>query len=85
MEVSLNKTINKVIGSVDAEKALALERANLISEINRVKFDLQDAYNNFDYANDSLLVDFYTYQIKAYEAKFEYLLKRAKEIGVCQT
>ena len=39
--------------------------------------------NNFDFVQDSLMVDFYTYQIKAYEAKFEYLIKRAKAMGIC--
>ncbi len=83
MEVSLNKLTNKVIGAVE-EQVLATEKANILSEINKVKYELQDAYNNFDYVHDSLLVDFYTYQIKAYEAKFEYLLKKAKELGLCQ-
>ncbi len=83
MEISLNKPTNKVIGAVE-EQVLAIEKANILSEINKVKYELQDAYNNFDYVHDSLLVDFYTYQIKAYEAKFEYLLKKAKELGVCQ-
>ncbi len=83
MEVSLNKLTNKVIGAVE-EQVLATEKANILSEINKVKYELQDAYNNFDYVHDSLLVDFYTYQIKAYEAKFEYLLKKAKEMGLCQ-
>ncbi len=81
MEVSLNKQLNKVVGAVD-EKILASEKANLLLEINRVKSELQNAYNNFDYVQDSLMVDFYTYQIKAYEAKFEYLLRKAKEIGI---
>ncbi|MDF2986281.1 MAG: hypothetical protein K0R50_1791 [Eubacterium sp.] len=83
MEVSLNKPLNKMVGAVE-EKLLATEKANLLSEINRVKIELQDAYNNFDYVQDSLMVDFYTYQIKAYEAKFEYLIKKVKELGVYQ-
>jgi len=81
MEIPLNKTTNKVIGTAE-EQYLAMEKANILAEINKVKYQLQEAYNNFDYVEDSLLVDFYTYQIKAYEAKFEYLLKKAKEIGI---
>lgn len=83
MEISLNKHINKVVGTVE-EKILEAEKNNLMTEINRVKYELQDAYNNFDYAQDSLMVDFYTYQIKAYESKYEYLLKKAKAIGLCK-
>jgi|GEM_PF-2750903 len=84
MEISLNKQMNKVVGTLE-EKAIAADRANLLSEIERVKCQLQEAYNNFDFVQDSLMVDFYTYQIKAYEAKFEYLIKKAKEIGLCRT
>lgn len=82
MEVSLNKQLNKVVGTVE-EKILDVERTDILFEINKVKCDLQDAYNNFDFVQDSLMVDFYTYQIKAYEAKFEYLIKRAKAMGIC--
>ncbi|OPX45804.1 hypothetical protein CLHUN_07420 [Ruminiclostridium hungatei] len=84
MEISLNKQMNKVVGTLE-EKVIAADRANLLSEIERVKGQLQEAYNNFDFVQDSLMVDFYTYQIKAYESKFEYLIKKAKEIGLCRT
>ena len=35
-------------------------------------------YNNLQYA-DSDLIDYYTYQIKAEEAKYNYLIKQAKK------
>ena len=35
-------------------------------------------YNNLHYA-DSDLIDFYTYQIKAEESKYNYLIKQAKK------
>lgn len=81
MEISLNKVIGKVMKPTEA-LALAAERENLIIEIKKLKSDLADAHNNFNYASDSLMVDFYTYQIKAFETKFEYLIKKAKEAGL---
>lgn len=84
MEISLNKQLNKVVGTLE-EQVIAADRANLLAEIERVKCQMQEAYNNFDYVQDSLMVDYYTYQLKAYEAKFEYLIKKAKEIGLCRT
>lgn len=83
MEVSLNNSLSKVITPLE-EKIWASERANILTEIKKVKSALQEAYSNFDYVADSLLVDYYTYQIKAYEAKFEYLIKQAKTMGICE-
>lgn len=83
MEISLNKSLNSVVDAVE-KKDSEFNMAKLRLEIERVKLDLQNAYNNFEYVNDALMVDFYTYQIKAYEAKFEYLIKLAKEMGTCQ-
>ncbi len=83
MEISLNNSLNKVVTAAE-KKVLADEKASLLMEIRQVKNDLQHAYSNFDYFADSLMVDYYTYQIKAYEAKFEFLLKKAKELNVCE-
>lgn len=81
MEISLNNSLSKAINTKEAQM-LAAERANILMEIQRVKCDLTDAYNNFNHVEDSLLVDYYTYQIKAYETMFEYLIKKAKAIGM---
>lgn len=49
----------------------------LIDTIKYVKKSLSNMYNNLQYA-DSDLIDYYTYQIKAEEAKYNYLIKQAK-------
>lgn len=81
MEISLNKSLNRVVTTTEAE-VLETERITLLREISKVKSDLSDAYNNFNYVEDSLMIDYYTYQIKAYETMFEYLIKKAKAIGI---
>ncbi len=81
MEISLNKSLNNVVKTSEA-KALASERVIVLKEIEKVKGELHKAYKNFDYVNDSLMVDYYTYQIKAYETMFEFLIKKAKAIGI---
>lgn len=81
MEISLNKITGKVIKPAES-LILDAEREKILIEIKNLKIDLADAYNNFDYASDFLMVDYYTYQIKAFETKFEYLLKKAKEAGL---
>lgn len=50
----------------------------LIEAIRKVKIELKNMYNNLQYA-DSDLIDYYTYQIKAEEAKYNYLIKQAKK------
>jgi hypothetical protein len=56
-----------------------IEKDNeLIKNIQSVKENLNNMYNNLQFA-DNDLVDYYTYQIKAEEAKYNYLIKQAKE------
>lgn len=81
MEISLTSTLKNIIDTMDTE-VMAAEKVNLLIEIKTVKSELQSVYNNYEYAEDPLMIDYYTYQIKAYETKFEYLIKRAKALGV---
>lgn len=50
----------------------------LLDTIKFVKKNLGNMYNNLQYA-DSDLIDYFTYQIKAEEAKYSYLIKQAKK------
>lgn len=67
---------NKIIEKSDEEKEI-----ELILSILKAKKELDEACKNFEYAQDDL-IDYYTYQIKATRAKFDYLLKQAKEQGL---
>lgn len=49
----------------------------LINTIKYVKKNLSAMYSNLEQAQDEL-IDYYTYLIKAEEAKYGYLLKEAK-------
>lgn len=60
------------------EKTEEEKDEELINSIKNVKKNLRDMYNNLHYA-DSDLIDYYTYQIKAEEAKYNYLIKQAKK------
>ena len=67
---------NKIIEKNESEKDL-----DLIISIIKVKKELEEANKNFEFAEGDL-IDYYTYQIKANRAKFDYLLKKAKENGI---
>ena len=49
--------------------------------IIKTREELKAANRNFEYAQDDL-VDYYTYQIKANQAKLNYLIKIAKAKGI---
>ncbi len=49
----------------------------LIKSIFKTQNDLNKAHINFEFAEDEL-IDFYTYQIKAFQSKLDYLIRIAK-------
>jgi hypothetical protein len=81
MEISLNKTLNRVFNIVETD-VLETDKFNLLLEIKKTKEDLAGAYNNFNFVSDFLLVDYYTYQIKTLETQYEYLIRLAKSVGL---
>ncbi|HOM03469.1 MAG TPA: YaaL family protein [Acetivibrio sp.] len=58
------------------------EVEELIKCIKDAKKEWISATANFEHATDSEIIDYYTYEIKAYQLRYEYLLKKAKEKGI---
>ena len=66
------------IKEVKIEDKSELEKeSELIDNIRFVKNSLNNMYKNLEFAEGDL-VDYFTYQIKAEEAKYDYLIKKAK-------
>lgn len=57
------------------------KKAEIIRNIIKTKENLMQAHNNFEYA-DNELIDYYSYNIKAYTVKLNYLIKQAKLNGI---
>ena len=53
------------------------KEVDLIKYIIKTRKELKIANRNFEYASDEL-IDFYSYQIKAYQSMLNYLIKIAK-------
>lgn len=53
----------------------------LIRSIIITKKNLEQAHRNFEYAENEL-IDYYSYKIKANQAKLDYLIKQAKLKGL---
>lgn len=66
----------KIIEKTEEEKKI-----ELMVSIIKARKELEVASRNFEYAQEDL-IDYYTYQIKATRAKFDYLVKKAKEKGI---
>ena len=64
------------------EKSEIEKDEELINNIIKAKRDLETARRNFEYASSNDLVDYYIYQIKANQAKIDYLIKLAKSKGL---
>lgn len=64
---------SKIIDKNEQEKDEELKET--IKDVNN---NLMNMYKNLQFANSDL-IDYYTYQIKAEEAKYSYLIKLAKK------
>ncbi|ABN53590.1 MAG TPA: DUF2508 domain-containing protein [Hungateiclostridium thermocellum] len=58
------------------------EVEELLKCIKDAKKEWINANANFEHAVENEIIDFYTYEIKAYQLRYEYLLKKAKEKGI---
>lgn len=63
------------------EKTEIQKEIELIRTIIKTREQLKIDNRNFEYAKEEL-VDYYTYQIKANQAKLDYLIKLAKTKGI---
>ncbi len=59
------------------EKSPEEQDRELIKSVIKAKLELDLTNRNFEQADEEL-IDYYTYQIKANQAKLDYLLKKAK-------
>ena len=55
---------------------------DLIKHLKCAQNEFETAIQNYEFAIDPELVDYYTYNIKATQTRYEYLLKKAKERGL---
>ena len=59
-----------------------IETKELVKNLKIAQAEFETAVNNYEFANEPELVDYYTYNIKATETKYQYLLKKVKEKGL---
>ncbi len=57
------------------------KKLELVLSILKTKNDLENARNNYEFAEGNL-IDYFLYEIKANQSKLDYLLKTAKKNGI---
>ena len=57
------------------------KRLELIISVIKTRNDLDNARKNYEFAEDSL-IDYYLYEIKANQSKLDYLINKAKKMGI---
>lgn len=62
----------------------ASERQELMQELARTRVLTNQAYSSFNRASDSDLIDSYVFEINALQARYNYLLRRVKELEQAQ-
>ncbi len=68
-------------GKAIKEKTEDEKKSEFIMSILKTKNDLNNARNNYEFAEDDL-IDYFLYEIKANQAKLDYLLNKAKKSGL---
>lgn len=63
-----------------AHSAKEAERTELLKELARTRVLTNQAYSSFNHASDNDLIESYVYEINALQARYNYLLRRVKEL-----
>ena len=58
-----------------------IDNNELIKDFNQAKKELKWAEENYQFAQSVESIDYYIYQIKACQSKFDNILKQIKNIG----
>lgn len=77
MELSVTKILP---GAKLKEKTLIDPLQEIIKEAREVEFEMQCVRGKFDFTTNEELLDSYIFQLKSLEARYSYVLARAKLI-----
>lgn len=58
------------------------DRRELLGEVDRTQKSLQQAFACFNYVSDPDLIEASVFEINALQARYAYLLKQLKELGM---
>jgi hypothetical protein len=71
-----------ILSKISHTALLSAEDRDLLRVTLEARDEWLDTNTNFDYVHEDMLVDYYTYKLKACEARYTYFLKLVKEKGL---
>ena len=77
----LNKIKERINTNTYNEEKQA-NKDNMVDSIKKAHTEWISAIANFEQADHEELVDYYIYKIKACQIRYNFLLKKAKEMGI---
>ena len=81
----LYNALEGLIMSYDTKTGAAsdgTEAGDVLESLKKTKNDWIAANANFEFLDEKEMVDYYSYVIKALQIKYEYLLRKAKDMGL---
>ena len=76
------KTLRFLTEKQSGTAGIGNEEAELFKTIMNARDELLDARRHFEYVYEDNLIDYYTYKLKACEARYAHFIKIAKEKGL---
>lgn len=76
------KVRDTAISRIPARAKLNAEERDILDAALEARDEWINTSSNFDHVSDELLVDYYTYKLKACEARYTYFVRLAKEKGL---
>lgn len=70
------------LSRVPSTAVLNAEEQELLSAALEARDEWIEISGNFEYVHEEMLVDYYTYRLKACEARYAYFIKLVKERGL---
>ena len=71
-----------LLSRVPSAAVLDAEEQELLKAALEARDEWIETSTNFEYVHEEMLVDYYTYRLKACEARYAYFIKLAKEKGL---
>lgn len=69
----------KLLPGVNARAELTVEEQEILNAAQQARDEWIEASANFEYVHEELLVDYFTYKLKACESRYAYFVRLAKE------
>jgi len=74
--------LRRMFSKASAQTELTEEEQEILDSVRNAKDEWIDTSTNFEYVHEEMLVDYFTYKLKACESRYSYFVKLAKEKGL---